>query len=121
VQVQQEADVQRPPLVAEQVVQRCPIAGELLLAPVAQHHGLAGDDGRRPGLVGYQHTLERRGGRDARDAGAAGQLGQQRRELVAEQLLASPAQVHPGELGHHRAGHRTQRSVEIDERQHRTS
>ncbi|GAA3548105.1 hypothetical protein GCM10022235_14660 [Kribbella ginsengisoli] len=97
-QVQDQAKVQRLPVLLEQVVQSLSVAGELLLTPVAQLHHIAIDDSPRPPDISHHYAFDGRRRSDALNPGTAGKLGQQSRELMAVESLAASTCVDRPEM-----------------------
>ena len=84
VQVKQQAGVERTPVLLEQVVLGVAVAGQLLLAPVAQRGRPPVDDPLGSVRVRDDNTLDRGRRGDALHPGPVSELGEQARHLSRE-------------------------------------
>ena len=120
VQVQDQAGVQRAPVLLEQVVLGVAIARQFLFAPVAQYRGAPVDDPLGAACVRHDDALDRGGCGDALDASPIGEPGEQARHLVAVERLGTSPEVDRAEPGDHAGWHSPDERVEIGEAAHET-
>jgi hypothetical protein len=120
VQVQEQPGIQRAPVLLEQVVLGVAVAGQFLLAPVAQRRDAPVDDPLGAASVRNDDALDRGGRGDALDAGPVGEPGEQPRHLVAVERLRTPPKVDRAELGDHTGRYPPDERVEIGEAAHET-
>ena len=120
VQVQDQAGIQRPPVLLEQVVLGITVARQLLFASVPQRGGAPVDDPLRTASVCYDDALNRGGCGDALDASPVGELDKQARHLAAVERLRAPPEVDRAELGDHTGWHSPDERIEIGEAAHET-
>ncbi len=121
VQVQDQAGVDRAPVLLEQVVLGVSVACQFLFAAVAQRRRLPADDPL--GAVGVRDddALDRGRGGDALDAGPVGELGEQPGHLIMVERLRAPAEVDRAESGDDLGRHQPDESVKVSEAAQGTS
>src|SRR5215831_19039399 len=119
-QVQDQAGIQRAAVLLEQVVLGVAVAGQFLLAPIAQRRGSPVDDPFGAASVRHDDALDRGGRRDALDASPVGELGEQPRHLVAVERLRTPPEVDRAEPSYYAGWHSPDERVEIGEAAHET-
>ena len=119
--MQDQAGVQRAPVLLEEVILGIAVACQFLLAAVAQRGRLPVDDPL--GTIGVRddNTLDRRRGGDAQDAGPVGELGEQPWHLVTVKRLRAPAEVDRAEPGDDLGWHQPDERVQVREAAQGTS
>src|SRR5258708_407078 len=121
VQVEDQAGIQRAPVLQEQVVLGVAVACQLLFAPAAPRRCTPADD-PLCAVGGRDDDASDRGGRvDAMEASAIGESGEQARHLVAVERLRATAEVDRAEPGDDMCWHPSDKRIEIGEAAQETS
>src|SRR5260370_9117322 len=121
VQVEDQAGIQRAPVLQEQVVLGVAVACQFLFAPVAQRRCPPVDDPLCAVGVRDDNSLDRGGRGDALDASSIGEIGEQARHLVAVERLRATAEVDRAEPGADICWPPSDKRIEIGEAAQETS